>query len=363
MPNIMSDSSRPNRALIFKKAPTGVPIPGEHLTVEDVGFPDPTTLPNKDGLLLEHLYASFDPYLRELMLEPGEDEPLFPAFQLGKPISTTSIARVLESTNAEYKAGDIVTGMLPIQEYSIFTSNDSEVNGPLAKTDPSVPDMRDYLGVLGMPSLTAYAGLYEIGKPRKGETIFISSAAGAVGQMVGQLAKHDGLMVIGSAGSQEKVNFLVQELEFDAALNYKDLQGETIKERLSRLAPRGIDIYFENVGGEHLEAALDVMNQGGRIVGCGMVSQYNNETPYGVKNLYQVILKRIRFEGFIVADDKFAGPWKEEHLRRSTEMLKEGSLKAFTTDVVGVERAHEGFVGMLKGHGSGKVVLRFKETQ
>ena len=359
----MAISSRPNRALIFEKPPTGVPIPGTHLTVEDIGSPDATTISSHDGLLLEHLYASFDPYLRELMLDPSEDAPLFPAFKLGKPISSVSIARVLESTHPEYNVGDVVTGMLPIQEYSIFTSADSDTSGPLTKIDPNVSDLRDYLGVLCMPGLTAYAGLYAIGKPKKGETIFISSAAGAVGQMVGQLAKADGLRVIGSVGSQEKVDFLVDELGFDAAFNYKDLQEETLKERLSRLAPDGIDIYFENVGGEHLEAALDVMNQNGRVVGCGMVSQYNNETPYGVKNLYQVILKRIRFEGFIVADDEFAGPWKEEHLRRTTEMLREGSLKTFTTEVVGVERAPEGFVGMLRGQGLGKLVLKFEETK
>ena len=361
----MAGSSRPNRALIFKKPPTGVPIPGEHLTVEDVGYPDFTALPKKDGILLEHLYASFDPYLRELMLAPDEEEPLFSAFQLGKPISTVSIARVLDSTHPEYEVGDILTGMLPIQQHSVFSSTDIDVYGPLTKIDrgnSNVTNLCDYLGVLGLPGLTAYSGLYEIGKPRKGETIFISSAAGAVGQMVGQLAKHDGLTVIGSAGSQEKVDFLVKELKFDAAFNYKTLQGETMKERLLRLAPKGIDIYFENVGGEHLEAALDVMNQHGRIVGCGMVSQYNNETPYGVKNLYQVILKRIRFEGFLVTDDKFAGPWKEEHLRRSTEMLRQGSLKVFTTEVVGVERAAEGFVGMLEGQSLGKVVLKFKDT-
>ena len=273
----MAGSSPPNYALIFKKAPTGVPIPGEHLTVEDIGCPDSTALPEKDGIiLLEHLYASFDPYLRELMLEPGEDEPLFSAFRLGKPISTVSIARVLDSTHPQYKVGDILTGMLPIQQYSVFASKDSDVNGPLTKIDrgnsTSVTDLRDYLGALGFPGLTAYSGLYGIGKPQKGDTIFISSAAGAVGQMVGQLAKEDGLTVIGSAGSQEKVDFLVKELKFDAAFNYKDLQGETMKERLLRLAPKGVDIYFENVGGEHMEAALDAMNANGRIVGCGMVS-------------------------------------------------------------------------------------------
>ena len=299
------------------------------------------------------------------MLEPGDDEPLFSAFQLGKPMLTMSIARVLDSTHPEYQVGDILTGMLPIQQYSIFASLDSELYGPLTKIDRgklSDTDLPNYLGALGIPGLTAYSGLYEIGKPQKGETIFISSAAGAVGQMVGQLAKSDGLTVIGSAGSQEKVDFLVKELNFDAAFNYKTVQGGKMKEKLLQLAPKGIDIYFENVGGEHLEAALDVMNQNGRIVGCGMVGQYNNETPYAIRNLYQVILKRIRFEGFIVADDMFAGPWKEEHLRRTTEMLREGSLKVFTTKIVGVERAAEGFVGMLNGKGLGKVVLKFRDT-
>ena len=362
----MAGSPQPNFALIFKKPPTAIPIPGEHLTVEDIGYTDFTALPEKDGVLLKHLYASFDPYLRELMLAPGEEEQLFPAFTLGKPISTMSIAQVLDSTYPEYEVGDILTGMLPIQQHSVFSSKDIDMYGPLTKiprTDSNVTCLADYLGALGIPGLTAYSGLYEIGKPRKGETVFISSAAGAVGQMVGQLAKDDGLRVIGSVGSQEKVDFLIRELKFDAAFNYKDLGGETMRETLLRLAPQGIDIYFENVGGEHLEAALDVMNQSGRIVGCGMVSQYNNETPYGVKSLYQVILKRLRFEGFLASDEEFVGPWKEEHLRRSTDMLRQGSLKVFTTEVVGVERAAEGFVGMLKGQGLGKVVLKFEGTE
>ena len=184
-----------------------------------------------------------------------------PAFQFGKPITNAAVAKVIKSSNFKFSPGDIVTGMLPTEEYSVVPGN--VANSQISKLDnPHNLDPKQYLGALGMPGLTAYSSFYAIGQPKKGETIFISSAGGAVGQIVGQLAKHEGLTVIGSVGSDEKLDFIKNELSFDGGVNYKK---EKPAEALKRLAPEGLDIYFENVGGEQLEAAIASMNDYGRI--------------------------------------------------------------------------------------------------
>jgi len=204
--------------------------------------------------------------------------------------------------------------------------------------------------------LTAYASLKVIGQPKAGETIFVSAASGAVGQLVGQMAKKMGLRVVGSAGSDDKVAYLLDELKFDAAFNYK--KNGTILENLRRAAPEGIDIYYENVGGETLEAALECMNVKGRIIACGMISQYNTQQPYGIRNLSHVVAKRITMQGFIASDfvshaEEFAkdvGGWlvKKEIIYR--EDVAEG-----------IESSPEAFVGMLKGKNFGKQVVKIAD--
>lgn len=258
----------PNKSLIFKKIPTAAPIPGEHLTVEprpvDISSPPPP-----GGLTLSILYASYDPYQRGAM-RPAHIKSYTPAYELDQPIPNGAVARVLKSSNAQYKEGDLVVGMLPIAEYAVLKSEE-EVKRRVQRKVENMHGLKDlglFLGPLGMPGLTGYSSLYEIGKPKKGETIFISSAAGAVGQVVGQIAKREGLRVIGSVGSEDKLEFVMKELGFDGCFNYKK---ETAKEALKRLAPDGVDIYYDNVGGEQLADALDAMNWFGRIVACGMV--------------------------------------------------------------------------------------------
>lgn len=184
-----------------------------------------------------------------------------PPFELGKPITNSAVSKVLKSNNSKFKEGDVITGMIPTEEYSIL---DAEItNTMIRKLDnPYNLDPKLYVGALGMPGLTAYSSFYEIGQPKKGETIFISAASGAVGQIVGQLAKHEGLKVIGSVGSDEKLEFIKKDLNFDEGFNYKK---EKPDEALKRLAPDGLDIYYENVGGEQLDAALAAMNNFGRI--------------------------------------------------------------------------------------------------
>ena len=346
-----------NLALVYKKHPTGVPVPGENLAVEDIGFDSSAPAP-KDGVVLEHLYASFDPYMRGRMRSP-EIKTYFPPFELNKPMGSHGIARVLKSNMDAYREGDIVAGPIGIMQYSTRVIT-PEMQIRKIDTVNGAPDLRDNIGALGMPGLTAYASLYEIGKPKKGETIFISSAAGAVGQIVGQIAKHEGLKVIGSVGSDEKLNRILKDLGFDGGFNYKK---EKPSDALKRLAPDGIDIYYENVGGEQLEAALANMNGFGRIVASGMISQYNlpPEKQYGVKNLTFIVMKQLTMRGFLVGDPDMGPKWSEEHQKNLTKWLKDGKFTALTSETPGMEKAPEGFVGMLNGENFGKAVLKIKE--
>lgn len=248
-----------NKGLIFKQVPRGWPVPGQDLAIETREF-DLNTEPPPDGITTQNFHVSFDPYQRGRMRAP-EDKHYFSAFQLDQPITNSVVARVLKSANSKFQEGDLVVGMIGTEEYSIISAETA--NSMMRRLDnPYDLDPRLFLGALGMPGLTAYSSFYDIGEPKKGETIFISAASGAVGQIVGQLAKHEGLTVIGSVGSDQKLDFITKDLKFDSGFNYKK---EKPADALRRLAPKGIDIYYENVGGEHLDAALEAMTDFGRI--------------------------------------------------------------------------------------------------
>ena len=249
-----------NKGLIFKAVPTGWPVAGKDLAVEAREF-DLDQSPPAGGITVKNFYASFDPYQRGRMRE-ANSKSYSPPFQLGEPITNRTIMKVLKSDNPKFQSGDVIISpdVSPIEEYSVFGKEFTERARKLE--NPHNLDPKTFLGALGMPGLTAWSSFYEIGKPKKGETIFISAASGAVGQLVGQLAKHEGLKVIGSVGNDEKLDFILNELKFDAGFNYKK---EKPSEALRRLAPEGVDIYYENVGGEHLEAAIAAMNNFGRI--------------------------------------------------------------------------------------------------
>ena len=248
-----------NKGLIFKNVPTGWPVPGKDLAVEARDF-DLNQAPPKNGLITKNYYASFDPYQRGRMRAPGT-KSYSPPFDLGQPVTNSAVAKVLKSDNPKFKEGDIIAGMLGTEEYSVVPETVAE--SMVRKLDnPYHLDPKLFIGALGMPGLTAYSSFYAIGVPKKGETIFISAASGAVGQLVGQLAKHEGLTVIGSVGSDDKLDFIKKELNFDEGFNYKKIKPS---EALKKLAPNGIDIYYENVGGEHLDAALEAMTNFGRI--------------------------------------------------------------------------------------------------
>lgn len=260
MSHVDVNSMVENKAFIFKAVPDGWPEPGKDLTIESTDF-DVDATPPPNGFTTKNLYAAFDPSQRGRMRDPSV-KSYSPAMQLGKPVdSVTVIGKVLKSQNADFKDGDLaIFRTWPTESYSSVTE-DKLGQVQVLKPADGVP-LTAYMGALGMTGMTAYGSLHEIGRPQKGETIWISAAAGAVGQTVGQIAVREGLKVIGSVGDDKKLEYLTKELGFTAGFNYKK---ESPADALKRLAPDGIDIYFDNVGGEQLDAALVHLNDFGRI--------------------------------------------------------------------------------------------------
>ncbi|KAF8931570.1 hypothetical protein BGZ58_007554 [Dissophora ornata] len=336
-----------NKAVVFLKSPDEYPIPGEHL-----GFVEDRELDqelNDNEVLTRNLYISLDPYLRNRM--KGATASYIGRFSAGQPIDNLAVAEVITSKNPKVPVGSIVVGFLGWEEYTrVPASNPLRI---IEGARESKIPLSFYVGVLGMPGLTAYGSFFEIGKPKAGETIFISAASGAVGQIVGQLARLKGLRVIGSAGSDDKVEYLLKTLKFDAAFNYK--KGESLR----AAAPEGIDIYYENVGGETLEAALEVFNDHGRIIACGMISGYNLATPYGIKNLFLIVTKRLKMEGFVVND--FSDEVRERFEKEVRAWLLEGKIVYKEDIAVGLENTPEAFVGMLQGKNFGKAAVKIAD--
>ncbi|KAF9384287.1 hypothetical protein CPB97_005804 [Podila verticillata] len=279
-----------------------------------------------------------------------------PGFQLGKPLSSGGVSEVIQSRNPAFPIGAIVTGETNWEECSHVPAAAASRFKVLEDARESKLPLRHHIGALGMASFTAYGSLKVIGQPTKGETLFVSAASGAVGQMAGQLAKLWGMKVVGSAGTDEKVEFLLKELKFDAAFNYK--KG-SILENLRKCAPHGIDIYFDNTSGETLEAALNVMNIHGRVIACGQISAYNGQEPYGIRNMAQVIGKRITIRGFVFSDFE-----KEEgaNFRHEvSEHLLKGDI-VYKEDIIeGLDGAPVAFVGLLRGERFGKVIIKIAD--
>jgi len=299
--------------------------------------------PPQDGqVLVRNLYMSVDPYMRGRM---NEGKSYVPPFEVGKPLEGGAVGEVVESRAKEFKPGDAVTSRLGWREYFIAPLN--ELHPVSRQSQP----LSVYLGTLGMTGMTAWAGLHSV-EVRAGETIYISGAAGAVGSVAGQLAKLRGCRVIGSAGSMEKVEFLREECGFDIAFDYK---VGPVLEQLKLEAPDGIDVYFDNVGGEMLEAALAVMRVHGRIIACGGISGYNEEKPRpGPANLFNIITRRLTIKGLMVLD------W----LDRQAEFEKEvggyflaGKVKHKETVVKGIDQAVGAFLGLFQGRNVGKMVV------
>ncbi|KAF7849120.1 hypothetical protein BT93_L1228 [Corymbia citriodora subsp. variegata] len=298
-----------------------------------------------DGLLVKNLYLSCDPYMRIRMAKPDADH--VNSFEPGSPITGYGVARVLESGHPNFKKGDLLWGFTGWEEYSLITA--PETCFKIEHTD--VP-LSYYTSLLGMPGMTAYAGFFEVCSPKKGETVFISAASGAVGQLVGQFAKLFGCYVVGSAGSKEKVDLLKNKFGFDDAFNYKEELD--LNAALKRCFPEGIDIYFENVGGKTLDAVLLNMKLHGRIAACGMISQYNLEQPESVHNLMNIVLKRVRMEGFAVLDYYHLYP---KFLEMVLPQIKEGKIVYVEDTAEGLEDASAALIGLFSGRNVGKQVV------
>ncbi|KAM0859622.1 hypothetical protein ACQ4PT_047058 [Festuca glaucescens] len=285
-----------NKKVVLRRYVTGYPTAEDMEVVATPGIPLRALRGSTAAVVVKNLYLSCDPWMRGRMTR-HDDGDAVPAddFVLGEALVNYTVGAVVDSTHPEFSAGDLVWGMSAWEEYTLVTKTE----GLFKINHPELP-LSYYTGVLGMTGLTAYVGLFEVGKPKGGESIFVSAAAGAVGQVVGQLAKIAGCYVVGSAGSGEKVNLLKNEMGFDDAFNYKE--EKDLDATLRRCLPGGIDIYFDNVGGTTLDAALLRMKPGGRVVICGMISQYNLPEHEGVRNLFCLIPKRIQMEGFAAMD-------------------------------------------------------------
>jgi NADPH-dependent curcumin reductase CurA len=301
--------------------------------------------PGPGQLLVRNLLMSVDPYMRGRM---DDRKSYVPPFQVGEALQGGAVGEVVESTVDGFKPGDTVLHGLGWREYALVNARS------VAKVDPSVAPLGAYLGVLGMTGLTAYAGLLRTAEFKPGDVVFVSSAAGAVGQVVGQLARHRGAArVIGSAGTAEKVAYLTGELGFDAAFDYHD---GTVREQLRKAAPDGIDVYFDNVGGDHLEAAISAMNLHGRVTVCGMISVYNATEPTPApRNLAMLIGKRLTLRGMLVGDHS---DLRDEFVREVAPLVADGTIKHRETVVEGLENAPEAFLAMLRGEGLGKNLVK-----
>ncbi|XP_030527766.1 2-alkenal reductase (NADP(+)-dependent)-like [Rhodamnia argentea] len=299
-----------------------------------------------NGLLVKNLYLSCDPYMRTRMAKL-DFLTYVDSFRPGSPITGYGVARVLESGHPNFKKGNLLWGITGWEEYSLITA--PETCFKIEHTD--VP-LSYYTGLLGMPGMTAYVGFFEVCSPKKGETVFISAAAGAVGQLVGQFAKLFGCYVVGSAGSREKVDLLKNKLGFNDAFNYKE--EPDLDAALKRCLPEGIDIYFENVGGKMLDAVLLSMKIHGRIAACGMISQYNLQQPEGVHNLMNVVFKGIRMQGFLVFDYYHLYP---KFLEKVLPQIKEGKIVYVEDTVEGLENGPAALVGLFSGRNVGKQVV------
>lgn len=300
---------------------------------------------DSNAVVLKNLYLSCDPYMRCRMKK--NEGSYIESFTPGSPITGYGVAKVLESGDLNFQKGDLVSGRTGWEEYSIVTATQA-----LFKIhDKDVP-LSYYTGILGLPGLTAYAGFYEVCAPKKGESVFVSAASGAVGQLVGQFAKMLGCYVVGSAGTKEKVDRLKSMIGFDEAFNYKEEQD--LDAALKRCFPDGIDIYFENVGGKMLDAVLRNMKVHGRIAVCGMISQYNLEQTEGVHNLFCLITKRIRMEGFLVFDYYHLYP---KYLEMIIPQIKAGKVVYMEDVAEGLESAPSALVGLFSGRNIGKQVV------
>jgi NADPH-dependent curcumin reductase len=327
-----------NRQVLLKRRPTGMP------TTEDFAIADSPMPDLAEGeVLVRGIYLSLDPYMRgRISAARSYAKPV----EIGAVMEGRVVGQVARSRDPAFHEGDCVFGGFGWQLYSAVPGKD------LLKLDPAEAPLSTALGVLGMPGLTAYVGLSEIGRPQKGETVVVSAASGAVGAVAGQLAKQTGARVIGIAGGADKCRFVEAELGFDAAIDHRTAD---LGAALDHACPNGIDVYFENVGGAVQQAVFPRLNDFGRMIMCGMVAEYNDVEPRPGPNLMSAVRKRLKIQGFIVSDQ-----WQRwgEYRAMAAPLVKGGALKYREDIVDGLDRAPEAFIGLLQGRNFGKLLIR-----
>ncbi|KAF9493528.1 NAD(P)-binding protein [Pleurotus eryngii] len=330
---------------LFNEIPVGYPIPGKTTVYDDSQTIDLDTVQLNGGILIKALAFSIDPYMRGMM-RPATVKSYVPAYTIGKPLGNSGVGVVLRSENSSFKPGDHVYAYFPFQEYIVQTD---VANVRVLENKENLP-WSTYVGAAGMPGQTAYIGWKVFSKAKKGETVFVTTGAGPVGSIVAQLAKHDGLKVIASAGSDEKVEFM-KKIGVDVAFNYKTT--DTVKV-LEEHGP--IDIYWDNVGGATLEAALDAASNFARFIECGMISQYNETSPYGVKNLWNIITKRLSVNGFLVLDH-MAPESTKDFYDTVPAMIAKGDIVFLEDKKYGLEKVGEAILDVQSGKNHGKSVI------
>jgi len=335
--------SRSAREIHLIARPTGEPTADDFAVVERE-LPDP----GEGELLVRNVVMSVDPYMRGRM---SEAKSYAPPYELNAPMYGGAVGEVLASGTDDVPEGALVLHGLGWRDHALVDATSAR------RVDPHLAAPSAYLGVLGMPGFTAYVGLLDVAEMKQGDVVFVSGAAGAVGSLVGQIAKLRGASrVIGSAGSDEKVAYLTDELGFDAAFNYKTAP---VAEQLAKAAPDGIDVYFDNVGGDHLEAALDAMRLFGRVAFCGAISGYNaTDQVSGPRNYRSILTNRLTVRGFIQSDhmDRYA-----DFQREMSAWVSDGRIKFVETVVEGLDNAIDAFLGLFHGQNTGKMIVKLTE--
>jgi NADPH-dependent curcumin reductase CurA len=332
-----------NREWYFVKRPDGEP------DLDSFDLREPAVpRPESGELLVRVRYLSVDPYMRGRM---RDTESYAEPWNVGDPLRGRVVGEVVESGSDRYESGDLVTGNGTWADYSLLDA------GRAAPVDVDIADLPAYLGTLGMPGRTAYFGLLDVGTPKPGDTVVVSGAAGAVGSVVGQIANLNGCHTVGFAGSDEKVDWLSEDLGFDAAINYEST--DDYRAALDEVAPGGVDVYFDNTGGPITDAVFTRLNVDARVAVCGQIAHYNEESvPMGPRKLPMLIAPRAKVEGFLVGD--YAGRFEEAN-RKLRQWVDEGVIEHRETVVSGLESAPEAFLGLFSGANIGKQVVQVTE--
>jgi NADPH-dependent curcumin reductase CurA len=325
-----------NRRVLLASRPSGW-VSEANFRIDETPLPQPA----QGEVLVKNLWLSLDPYMRGRM---SDAKSYVKGVELGEVMVGQTVGEVVSSRNEKFKEGDKVLTQLGWQLFGTTTE--------ATRVDEKRAPLSCYLGVLGMPGMTAYFGLKDIGQPKRGETVVVSAASGAVGSVVGQLAKIWGCRAVGIAGGGQKCDYVARELGFDACVDYK---AANLKEALRQACPSGVDVYFDNVGGQIFDTLLTQMNLHARVVVCGLISDYNATEPYAIRNWRAVLVNRIRLQGMIVFD------WKERYGEATKALggyFGEGKLKYRESVIEGLDNAPRGLIALLKGENFGKQLVK-----